>query len=243
MRRDDLVDCSQGKLISNAAMSDVLGHALLYSTVYMYSTRASMQAPVPTRARMTSAHGPRCATPNRERPSDCVCRKQSRPPAKLLPHYDRLSLCFLASTMTSRPVASEYARDAASQAAAASSSALPARPTIAPPVAGIAPGTSFSPDLHEELVYLDRASNTWRCEAGEENARQGVLELEWRAGVHVPGAETAQDEEGNEIRRKEAGGRWVPVLDEDVVKRQQMAYGVAGVDENVSGMLRRPLQI
>ncbi|CEH16182.1 Transcription elongation factor TAT-SF1 [Ceraceosorus bombacis] len=129
--------------------------------------------------------------------------------------------------------------------ASGSSSALPAHPTLAPPLPGIIPpGTRFTQSLHEHLIYLDRQSNTWRCEAGEENARQGILELEWRSATVLPSAGSSssssvsaserQEEQSDELSttsRREGHGRWVPVLDEEVLRQQQAAYGVAGVDE------------
>lgn len=41
-------------------------------------------------------------------------------------------------------------------------------------------------------------------------------------------------ETGEEMEWNEAANAWVPVLDEEVVKAQQAAYSVAGVDEAVS---------
>ncbi|PWN46442.1 hypothetical protein IE81DRAFT_319346 [Ceraceosorus guamensis] len=162
--------------------------------------------------------------------------------------------------MTPAPTAStadrreEHTNDAAPRASTStstsastsgSSSALPAHPTLAPPLPGIIPpGTPFTQSLHEHLIYLDRQSNTWRCEAGEENARQGILELEWRIAAVVPSSSSSvpaserQEEQRDETSmststtsRREGHGRWVPVLDEEVLRQQQAAYGVAGVDE------------
>ncbi|KAF8993669.1 hypothetical protein BDQ17DRAFT_1367950 [Cyathus striatus] len=52
-------------------------------------------------------------------------------------------------------------------------------------------------------IYFNKSSNTWRYE-------------------HDDGAEMEYDAEK---------GSWVPLVDEDLVKRQQAAYSVAGVDE------------
>ncbi|KAJ2916788.1 hypothetical protein MD484_g3643, partial [Candolleomyces efflorescens] len=52
-------------------------------------------------------------------------------------------------------------------------------------------------------VYFNKSTNTWRFEQDDE------AELEYDSGK----------------------GAWVPVLDEDLLKRQQAAYSVAGVDE------------
>lgn len=83
---------------------------------------------------------------------------------------------------------------------------LPDAPLYAPPRAGAPAGLPFSQD--DERVYLDRASATWRCEA--------------------------DDEEGTELEWDREKGSWVPVLDEELVRQQQAAYGVEGVDEEVS---------
>ncbi|KAL0956589.1 hypothetical protein HGRIS_002727 [Hohenbuehelia grisea] len=52
-------------------------------------------------------------------------------------------------------------------------------------------------------VYFDKASKTWRYEA----------------------------DDGSEQEYDASKGAWVPVVDEDLVKQQQAAYSVAGVDE------------
>ncbi|KAF8210265.1 hypothetical protein K438DRAFT_1916720 [Mycena galopus ATCC 62051] len=58
-------------------------------------------------------------------------------------------------------------------------------------------------DRHVLEIYLEKTSNTWRYE----------------------------EEDGTEMEYDAAKGTWVPLVDEDLVKRQQAAYSVAGVDE------------
>ncbi|KZT57743.1 hypothetical protein CALCODRAFT_469346 [Calocera cornea HHB12733] len=53
-------------------------------------------------------------------------------------------------------------------------------------------------------VYMDRVSGTWRFE----------------------------DDNGDEMEWEVLGRKWVPVIDEDLVKAQQAAYSVQGVDES-----------
>jgi hypothetical protein len=87
---------------------------------------------------------------------------------------------------------------------------LPPRPTLPPPL------LNATPD--DARIYFDRASASWRCEVDDAAREQlgvaavGVAEMEWQA----------------------QGERWKPVLDEEEVRRQQQAYGVSGVDEEVS---------
>ncbi|KAH7914131.1 hypothetical protein BJ138DRAFT_1123787 [Hygrophoropsis aurantiaca] len=40
-----------------------------------------------------------------------------------------------------------------------------------------------------------------------------------------------EEEDGSELEYDSAKGKWVPLVDEDLVKKQQAAYSVAGVDE------------
>ncbi|THH27841.1 hypothetical protein EUX98_g6337 [Antrodiella citrinella] len=54
-------------------------------------------------------------------------------------------------------------------------------------------------------IHYDRASGSWRLE----------------------------DEDGNESEYDPAKGMWVPLVDEDLVKAQQAAYSVDGVDEEI----------
>ncbi|KIY46207.1 hypothetical protein FISHEDRAFT_76048 [Fistulina hepatica ATCC 64428] len=61
------------------------------------------------------------------------------------------------------------------------------------------------PATDDPRVYFNRESNTWRLE----------------------------DDEGAEMEYDNAKGAWVPVVDEDLLKRQQAAYSVAGVDEAI----------
>ncbi|KAJ7045509.1 hypothetical protein C8F04DRAFT_1065051 [Mycena alexandri] len=55
----------------------------------------------------------------------------------------------------------------------------------------------------DDRIYLEKTSNTWRYE----------------------------EEDGTEMEYDAAKAIWVPLVDEDLVKRQQAAYSVAGVDE------------
>ncbi|KAL1750595.1 hypothetical protein FB107DRAFT_267281 [Schizophyllum commune] len=56
----------------------------------------------------------------------------------------------------------------------------------------------------DHLVYYNKETATWRFE----------------------------DDDGNEMEYDATKGSWVPVLDDDLIKRHQAAYSVAGVDEN-----------
>lgn len=56
----------------------------------------------------------------------------------------------------------------------------------------------------DHLVYFNKETATWRFE----------------------------DDDGNEMEFDAAKGSWVPVLDDDLVKRHQAAYSVPGVDES-----------
>ncbi|KAJ7647343.1 hypothetical protein FB45DRAFT_893169 [Roridomyces roridus] len=55
----------------------------------------------------------------------------------------------------------------------------------------------------DDRIYLEKSSNTWRYE----------------------------EEDGTEMEYDAAKGKWVPLVDEDLLKRQQAAYSIAGVDE------------
>ncbi|KAJ7072334.1 hypothetical protein C8F01DRAFT_1044893, partial [Mycena amicta] len=54
-----------------------------------------------------------------------------------------------------------------------------------------------------DRIYLEKATNTWRYE----------------------------EDDGTEMEYDAAKGKWVPLVDEDLLKRQQAAYSVSGVDE------------
>ncbi|KAJ7462298.1 hypothetical protein B0H11DRAFT_2160144 [Mycena galericulata] len=56
---------------------------------------------------------------------------------------------------------------------------------------------------NDDRIYLEKSSNTWRYE----------------------------EEDGTEMEYDAVKGKWIPLVDEDLVKRQQAAYSVAGVDE------------
>ncbi|KAJ6586915.1 hypothetical protein DFH09DRAFT_910267 [Mycena vulgaris] len=58
---------------------------------------------------------------------------------------------------------------------------------------------------NDERIYLEKTSNTWRYE----------------------------EEDGTEMEYDAVKGIWIPLVDEDLVKRQQAAYSVAGVDEEI----------
>ncbi|KAJ7680313.1 hypothetical protein DFH06DRAFT_1162606 [Mycena polygramma] len=55
----------------------------------------------------------------------------------------------------------------------------------------------------DDRIYLEKTSNTWRYE----------------------------EEDGTEMEYDAVKGIWIPLVDEDLVKRQQAAYSIAGVDE------------
>ncbi|KAJ6593891.1 hypothetical protein B0H19DRAFT_1011750 [Mycena capillaripes] len=56
---------------------------------------------------------------------------------------------------------------------------------------------------NDDRIYLEKTTNTWRYE----------------------------EEDGTEMEYDAAKGIWIPLVDEDLVKRQQAAYSIAGVDE------------
>ncbi|KAJ7346609.1 hypothetical protein DFH08DRAFT_924451 [Mycena albidolilacea] len=56
---------------------------------------------------------------------------------------------------------------------------------------------------NDDRIYLEKTSNTWRYE----------------------------EEDGTEMEYDAVKGTWVPLVDEELVKRQQAAYSVTGVDE------------
>ncbi|KAJ7218074.1 hypothetical protein GGX14DRAFT_599556 [Mycena pura] len=55
----------------------------------------------------------------------------------------------------------------------------------------------------DDRIYLEKTTNTWRYE----------------------------EDDGTEMEYDPVKGKWVPLVDEDLLKRQQAAYSVAGVDE------------
>ncbi|KAJ6499309.1 hypothetical protein C8R45DRAFT_821272 [Mycena sanguinolenta] len=57
---------------------------------------------------------------------------------------------------------------------------------------------------NDDRIYLEKTTNTWRYE----------------------------EEDGTEMEYDAAKGTWVPLVDEDLVQRQQAAYSIAGVDES-----------
>ncbi|KAJ3570960.1 hypothetical protein NP233_g4065 [Leucocoprinus birnbaumii] len=66
---------------------------------------------------------------------------------------------------------------------------------------------------NDPRVYFDKEANSWRYE----------------------------EEDGTEMEYDADKGSWVPLLDEDLIKQQQAAYSVAGVDEEASpGRLKTP---
>ncbi|KAI0630200.1 hypothetical protein C8Q77DRAFT_247934 [Trametes polyzona] len=75
------------------------------------------------------------------------------------------------------------------------------------PPAALASGSSAEAQAaafaNDPRVHFDRTAGTWRFE----------------------------QDDGTELEYDAAKGAWVPVLDEDLVKAQQAAYSVAGVDE------------
>ncbi|PCH43874.1 hypothetical protein WOLCODRAFT_138648 [Wolfiporia cocos MD-104 SS10] len=84
-------------------------------------------------------------------------------------------------------------------------SAPDARSSAAPPsvVAGSSASAQQAAFAEDPRVHFDRASGTWRFE----------------------------NDDGSELEYDAAKGAWVPVVDEELVKAQQAAYSVAGVDE------------
>lgn len=83
------------------------------------------------------------------------------------------------------------------------SSALPQ--STAPPsaAAGSSAAAQAAAFAEDPRVHFDRASGTWRLE----------------------------NDDGSELEYDSVKGVWVPVVDEELVKAQQAAYSVAGVDE------------
>ncbi|KAI0696724.1 hypothetical protein BC835DRAFT_1271448 [Cytidiella melzeri] len=75
----------------------------------------------------------------------------------------------------------------------------------APPtaLAGSSAAAQAAAFAEDERIHFDRTAGTWRFE----------------------------DDDGNEMEYDADKGVWVPVLSEDLVKAQQAAYSVAGVDE------------
>ncbi|KIL66177.1 hypothetical protein M378DRAFT_10191 [Amanita muscaria Koide BX008] len=75
----------------------------------------------------------------------------------------------------------------------------------APPTA--TPGSSFEAQAtafaEDPRIYFSKTDNTWHFE----------------------------DDDGTEMEFDGVKGVWVPILDEDLIKQQQAAYSVAGVDE------------
>lgn len=43
-----------------------------------------------------------------------------------------------------------------------------------------------------------------------------------------------EEDDGTEMEYNTAKGGWLPVIDDDLMKQQQAAYAVAGVDEEAS---------
>lgn len=84
-----------------------------------------------------------------------------------------------------------------------------ALPLYAPPRsirAGVAGANAEPFDENDERVYFDRQTNTWKCEAEGDGE---TSELEW------------------DVTKK----TWLPVVDDELIRAQQMAYSVEGVDE------------
>lgn len=97
-----------------------------------------------------------------------------------------------------------------------------ARPLYAPPLRlpSMTSSTSSNPPQRlpfnetDERVYFDQQNRTWRCEVEGE-------EIEWDSFTRA----------------------WIPVVDEDTIRKQQAAYSVEGVDEEVSDDPSTSLQI
>lgn len=90
-------------------------------------------------------------------------------------------------------------------------------PLYAPPHRFSRPDVSTSShpqpfDENDPRVYFDRSSNTWKC---EDNSEEEASEMEWDANAKA----------------------WIAILDDDLIKAQQQAYSVEGVDEEVSLVL------
>ncbi|KAF5386014.1 hypothetical protein D9615_002527 [Tricholomella constricta] len=75
----------------------------------------------------------------------------------------------------------------------------------APPsaAAGASAGAQAAAFADDPRIYFSKTANTWRLE----------------------------QDDGTELEYDAAKGAWIPLVDEDLVKRQQAAYAVAGVDE------------
>ncbi|CDZ97859.1 Transcription elongation factor TAT-SF1 [Phaffia rhodozyma] len=73
-----------------------------------------------------------------------------------------------------------------------------------PSAAGSAGATSNAAFSTDPRVHFSRLSGKWEFE----------------------------DDDGNEFEWSEVVNSWVPILDEEIIKAQQAAYSVAGVDEN-----------
>ncbi|KAG5653042.1 hypothetical protein H0H81_002559 [Sphagnurus paluster] len=75
----------------------------------------------------------------------------------------------------------------------------------APPsaAAGASAGAQAEAFAEDDRIYFSKTANAWRLE----------------------------QEDGTELEYDAAKGSWIPLVDEDLVKRQQAAYAIAGVDE------------
>ncbi|EMD37555.1 hypothetical protein CERSUDRAFT_73425 [Gelatoporia subvermispora B] len=84
-------------------------------------------------------------------------------------------------------------------------STVPVQQSAAPPtaLAGASADAQAAAFAEDPRVHFDRNAGTWRFE----------------------------DDDGSEMEWDAAKGTWVPVIDEDLLKKQQAAYSVAGVDE------------
>lgn len=145
----------------------------------------------------------------------------------LLPQSPRQlpsSLHFVGDLTPIGPLA--MAEDASQQESASSSHSIAdgttERPLFAPPVrlpstALASTSASNVPERKpfietDERVYFDKQSGHWRCEIEEGG---GIEEVEWDADKRA----------------------WIPVLDDEIVRAQQAAYSVVGVDEEVRSFL------
>ncbi|KAJ7594150.1 hypothetical protein C8J56DRAFT_1002129 [Mycena floridula] len=70
-------------------------------------------------------------------------------------------------------------------------------------VAGSSAAAQAAAFADDPRIYLSKTSNTWRYE----------------------------EDDGTEMEYDAAKGSWIPLVDEDLLKRQQAAYSIAGVDE------------
>ncbi|KAG6842079.1 hypothetical protein C0991_002733 [Blastosporella zonata] len=77
--------------------------------------------------------------------------------------------------------------------------------SVAPPsaAAGASAGAQAAAFADDERIYFSKEANAWRLE----------------------------QDDGPELEYDAAKGAWIPLVDEDLVKRQQAAYAVEGVDE------------